>query len=354
MLKPIIATLLSALVLMTACKGQATEQSVKSDKSETREKVAEVGEKVTKFGSSIMIIYQDKKNHYWFGSWNTGIYMYDGETLTNFTTEHGLPNNRIDEIKEDADGNIYFTSCHPKSVIAKFDGESITTLPVVASNDWQLNPTDVWFKHAYGNEKVYRYDGTTLHELQIPKPPNLSNSFEIYSIYKDRMGNMWFGSNPVGVCRYNGESWDWITEEDVTEFRDEGANGVRGIVEDKNGDFWFNTENRYSIYDSTTIKSDEFYTRRQSIGALDGNPESGLDEFLSTTIDDDGNLWFVTYLDGVWKYDGSEITHYPVKVNNENIELFYIYKDNNGVLWLGTHKNGVYKFNGETFERFLI
>ncbi|MFV0389777.1 MAG: two-component regulator propeller domain-containing protein [Pyrinomonadaceae bacterium] len=102
----------------------------------------------------------------------------------------------------------------------------------------------------------------------MPEPPNLPNPFGVYSIYKDIKGNIWFGTNPVGVCRYDGKSFDWITEEDVTEFRNEGANGVRSITEDKNGDFWFNTENRYSIYDSLTLKSNMFYTRHESIGVL--------------------------------------------------------------------------------------
>jgi ligand-binding sensor domain-containing protein len=163
---------------------------------------------------------------------------------------------------------------------------------------------------------------------------------------------MWFGSNPVGVCRYDGKSFDWITEEDVTEFRNEGANGVRSVVEDQNGDFWFNTEYRYEVYGTVSSDSGRFYTRHESIGGLDGKVDSNLDEYLSSTIDDSGNLWFVTYLDGVWKYDGTKITHYPIKAESNPIALFSIYKDNNGELWLGTHENGAYTFNGTSFEKF--
>lgn len=189
--------------------------------------------------------------------------------------------------------------------------------------------------------------------MQLPKPPNLSTSFGIYSIYKDKKGNLWFGTNPVGVCRYDGKSFKWITEEDVTESRNEGANGVRSITEDKNGDFWFNTEYRYGVYDSTTLKSNKFYTRHQSIGGLDGKKNSDLDEYLSIVKDNNNNLWFVTYLDGVWKYDGTKITHYAVKNKSRQIALFCIYKDNKGDLWLWTHGNGAYKFNGITFEKFI-
>ncbi len=338
--------ILILLTLLTCCNGQTTEQWATTEPGLKRDVVTELG-------NNIMVVYQDRKNVYWFGSWETGVYKYDGKELVNYTTKHGLINNRIDEIKEDKLGNIYFVSANVPLAISKFNGNYLTTLKAVPSENWKLESTDMWFKHSYGNtRKVYRYDGNTLFELQLPNPPDLSDPFDIYSIYKDRKGNIWFGTNPVGVCRFDGTSFNWITEEDVTEFRNEGANGVRSIIEDKNGDFWFNTEFRYSVYDSTTLNSNRFYRRHKSIGGLDGKNDSHLDEYLSSTIDEHNNLWFVTYLDGVWKYDGSKITHYAVQDNSKDISLFSIYKDNNGDLWVGTHDNGVYKFNGQTFERF--
>ncbi|TCK66885.1 two component regulator with propeller domain [Winogradskyella wandonensis] len=337
----------NTLVLLTSCDGQTSNKQVKT------ENIVK-GNTVSELGNSVMVIFQDSKNDYWFGSWETGVYKFDGKELVNYTTKHGLLNNRIDEIKEDKFGNIYFSSANATSKISKFNGKTFATLKAVPSENWKLEPTDMWFKYSYGNTgKVYRYDGITLFELQFPNPPNLLVPFDIYSIYKDRKGNIWFGTNPVGVCRYDGKSFEWITEEDVTEFRNEGANGVRSITEDKNGDFWFNTENRYSVYDSTTLKSNTFYTRHKSIGGLDGKKDSNLDEYLSTVKGNNNNLWFVTYLDGVWKYDGAKITHYAVKENSKQISLFSIYKDNKGDLWLGTHKNGAYKFNGTAFEKFI-
>lgn len=340
----------SVLTLFTSCNGQTTKKKITENQST---ELLVKGDTVKELDKSIMVIYQDKKGNYWFGSWETGVYKFDGNSIVNYTKEHGLPSNRIDEIKEDEQGNIYFSSCCPNATVTKFDGNSFEVLSPFSSNYWRLNSTDLWFRHSYEYEnKVYRYDGTTLHELILTKPPKLSNPFGIYSIYKDTKGNIWFGTNPIGVCRYDGKTFQWITEEDVTEFRNEGANGVRSILEDKNGDFWFNTENRYSIYDSITLKSDKFYTRHKSIGGLDKKEDSNLNEYLSCVKDDNENLWFVTYRDGVWKYDGESITHFPVKVNLKDITLFSIYKDNNGNLWLGSHENGAFKFNGITFEKF--
>lgn len=345
-----VIMLLSILVLLSSCYGRMTPPQ--SQNPVNPERLILHGDTIQDIGSNVMVIYQDQKNTYWLGSWDNGVYRYDGTTLINITSDHGLSSDRVDEIKEDSHGNLYFISCHPLSTVSKYDGKSFETLSAVPSDEWRLQSTDLWFRHAYQNEKVYRYDGRILHELSLPKPPHLSNPFEIYSIYQDLKGNIWFGTNPVGVCQYNGTTFNWITEEDVTEFRNEGANGVRSITEDHNGDFWFNTEYRYSIYDSTTLQSGEFYHRHKSIGGLDGVEDSNLDEYLSTVMDDNNNLWFVTYRHGVWKYDGTTITNYAVENNGEGITLFSIYKDNSGNLWLGTHDNGAYQFNGATFERF--
>lgn len=342
--------LISVITALTSCNGQPNAQAVKSA---VETKQLPVGDTVTELSNNIMIIHQDKNHNYWFGSWQDGLFKYDGKTLIQYTTNDGLYTNRIDDIQEDKFGNIYLVGMNDKSTITKFDGKSFAQITAIPSNEWKLEVDDVWLKNPFqANQKVYRFDGKKLYELIIPKPSGLDNPFEIYSIYHDIKGNIWFGTNPVGVCRFDGVSFNWITEEDVTEFRNEGANGVRSITEDKNGDFWFNTENRYSIYDSETLKSKKFYTRHQSIGNLDGKNTSGLNEYLSTVRDNENNLWFVTYRDGVWKYDGEKITQYAVQENSKDITLFSIYKDNNGVLWLGTHENGVYRFNGENFERF--
>lgn len=341
---------MTILTLLTSCYGQTS--NLKKNTEQFSEQFAK-GDTVKELGSSIMVVYQDKKNVYWFGSWETGVYRYDGKSLINYTTKHGLPHNRVDEIQEDTSGNIYFNGCYPYSTITKFDGHSFATLSAIPSSDWKLQSNDLWFRHSYQTEKVYRFDGITLYELQFPKATKLSNPFEIYSIFKDSKGSVWFGTNPVGVCRYNGKSFDWIAENDVTELGNGGANGVRSITEDRNGDFWFNTEYRYSIYDSVTLNSTAFYRRQKSIGSLDGKKDGNLNEYLSILKDNHNNLWIATYRDGVWKYDGAKVTHYSVQQNSKDITIFIIYKDNNGDQWLGTHENGAYKFNGTTFEKFV-
>lgn len=340
--------LLNILILVISCNGQGTSQAMNSTLAQ--------GDTVKELGKNIMVVYQDKKNIYWFGSWENGVYRYDGTTILHYTTKRGLPYNRIDEIKEDRSGNIYFNSCSPGSAISVFNGQTFTTLPVSANKEWKLLPDDLWFKYSYDSAFVYRFDGNTLYKLQFPKHPSYSDPYAVYSIYRDSKGNVWFGTNPLGVCRYNGKSCDWISEEDVTELHNGPANGVRSIIEDKDGYFWFNSMYRYNVYGNHSAKDNlqNFYTREKSIGNLDGSPDSDFWEYMSVVKDNNGDLWIATYGNGVWRYDGKETTYYPVRKGSEaeDITLFSIYKDNKGALWLGTHENGAYKFNGQTFERF--
>lgn len=350
---------LGLLTLLTSCNGPATS---KVDNTYNIIQQIAKGNTVKELGENIMLVYQDTKNIYWFGSWEDGLYRYDGITMLHFTMKDGLPSNRIDEIREDKYGNVYFNTSEG---VSKFDGQHFAALNETKNSDseWKLNPDDLWFKCSQYPGQVYRYDGKNLYRLQLPKTKlgeeyisrqtNVHNPYAVYCVYKDSKGNVWFGTATLGVCRYNGKSFDWISEEDVAELHNGPANGVRSVIEDKNGYFWFNTMYRYDVYGNNTQKQ-TFYNREIGIGSLDGRKDGDLHEYLSITKDNNNELWIATYTTGVWRYNGKDIIHYPVRDEGKDITLFSIYKDNNGDLWLGTHANGAFKFNGNTFQRFKL
>jgi ligand-binding sensor domain-containing protein len=225
-----------------------------------------------------------------------------------------------------------------------------------------LKPDDLWFRMGF-KSGAYRFDGKYLHYLKFPtspqenifymKNPNtILKPYGLYTIYKDRKGYMWFGTASLGVCRYDGRALSWHYEEQLQTTPNGGDFGTRAIFEDKNGKFWINnTRFRYVIetygYKSVTFK------KESGIGYLNKTNKMEFPFFLSITEDNKGNLWMATYENGVWKYNGKELIHYPVKDGETDVLLFTIYKDNKGVLWLGTHNAGVYSFNGHSFEKFV-
>lgn len=333
----------------------------------TNEDSITIGDTVSQLSNNIMVIYQDKKNNYWFGSWQDGLYKYNGNAIIHFTTNHGLPDNRIEEIKEDEQGNVFINT---RAGLCKYDGKQLISISVTlqSMSNWNLQPNDLWFKSTKHGH-VSRYDGISLINLAVPKNkigeeylsnyPGAFDPYGIYCIYKDKKGNIWFGTAALGVFRYNGKTFDWISESDVNEMHNGPANGVRSIIEDKDGYFWFNTEYKYNIYNrSSSTKSVRdstlFYDRIKSIGCLDGNKDGDLNEYQSIIKDDKDNLWIAIYLSGVWKVEGDKIKHYPIQVDVKNVPIFYLYKDNRGEIWLGTEENGVFKFNGQAFEKIIL
>jgi len=322
----------------------------------------DIGLTVTQIDKTIWTIYQDKKSNYWFGSKENGVYYYNGQRLKHITTKNGLVSNEIRGIQEDANGNIFFDT---EKGVSKFDGHTFKTLqmayPDFPLNNWVLKPDDLWFRIGSTKNGAYRYDGKYLHYLKFPTSPqeitfykNNPNSslkpYGLYTIYKDRKGFIWFGTASLGVCRYDGKNLNWHYEEQLQTTPNGGDFGTRAIFEDKNGKFWINnTRFRYVIetYGNKPIT----FKKENGVGYLNKTNKMKFPFFLSVTEDNKGNLWMATYEEGVYKYNGKELIHYPIKDGETDVLLFTIYKDNKGVLWLGTHNAGVYKFMGKTFER---
>lgn len=360
---------LSLLVVLSASTGwevtgQDARPAPRASEALSEQKASPArGETVSELDKAIWYVFQAKNNDYWFGSKERGVYRYNGKTLVNFTTKDGLVSNQSGGFQEDNAGNIYIATSEG---ISRFDGRTFTTLSVLASSattDWKLQPDDLWFAGPDDTGLVYRYDGKSLHRLEFPKTkdgeahiatyprtkyPNATYSpYDVYRIFKDSKGNLWFGTAILGVCRYNGKSFAWIPESELRN----GSFGTRSIIEDKDGKFWFcNTLHRYEV--DLSNSAEPKFRKLDGIHDVNDPNRAPIGGIMSSTVDSTGALWMATLREGVWRYDGKSVTHYPVKDADKAITLFTIQKDNHGVMWLGTQSAGAYKFNGKTFEKF--
>ncbi|MCC7292078.1 MAG: hypothetical protein IT449_08470 [Phycisphaerales bacterium] len=338
---------------------------------------------VSEIDKSCWYVFQDKDNNFWFGSDGQGVCRYDGKTITRFTTNDGLSHDQVRGIQQHAPtGDILITT---NAGVSKFDGRRFVTLPITEmkppqsaappneglDEGWVLNADDLWMTGSGGPR---RYDGKTLYQLKFPESPlaeELSarygrdaknwSAYDVWTVYKDSKGHMWFGSAVFGISRFDGKHIDWMFESHLTEFDNGAWFGFRAIIEDRNGDYWFNsTQYRYKV--------EPHGAPGQEAGKLKYTREEGMDwsavdttdkffHFQSVTQDSKGDLWMAPYAGGIWRHDGKKGTHYPMthgdaQAPNNQITMFSIYKDNQGGLWVGTHEHGAYKFNGTAFERF--
>lgn len=320
----------------------------------------EIGRIVSELDNRIWEVYQDTRQNFWFGSNGNGIYHFDGETLIQFTKNDGLVDNSVRGIQEDSNGHIYVET--PRGV-SKFDGTKFTTLKVVKSpsNKWKNEPTDLWF-HGIG-DYLYRFDGHVLYDLKLPEQDSLLfdidpsmpleevnyNPYEVYGINKDKDGNMWFGTVKAGAFRFDGESFLWIGEKELSTLPDGKVPGVRSMIQDKDGYIWLS--NFYSKY-KVNPNTSKGYEKLKAVDLPKDLVRDKILYFNSGISDKDGNLWMTTYRGGVWKYDRNRLTNQEIHNGTENVLLISIYEDNKGTIWLGTNNDGVYKQNGSDFKKF--
>lgn len=356
-------TLLLIFICFSSCKEQiklknaissTTEQeTVKSTNSFKANKVSEIDK-------NIRSVFQDSKGNFWFGTNGAGVYRYDGTTLLQFTEKDGLSNNQVQSIQEDKFGNIWFGTGLFR--VCRFDGQTFTSIvnrsnanPV---NNWKVEPDDLWFNAGGG---VFNYSNNSLAYLplttaddsakNLQNPPYNLSPYAVYSILKDKKGNLWFGTQAKGVCRYDGKSLTWFTEKGLK------GPAVLGLFEDSKGNIWFGNNGAGLFrYDGKSLIN---FTEDKGLGNKDfrASGKSGLGSLAriySINEDNNGNLWIGTVDSGVWKYDGRNLTNYTTKDGLSSNAVNTIYKDKKGDLWFGTDENGICKFNGKTFTEFVV
>ena len=159
---------------------------------------------------------------------------------------------------------------------------------------------------------------------------------QIYCSYKDRNGNLWFGTNGGGVSKYDGNKFT-----NYTTTHGLANNVIWCILEDKTGNLWFGTDgNGVSKFDGKSFTN---YTTLQGLAN---------NVVYSIIEDKTGKLWLGTNGGGVSKFDGKRFTNYTTAEGLANNAVRDIAEDKTGNIWLGTLGGGISKFDGKVFTNY--
>ncbi len=377
-LKTKICTLLT-LFTFAFCNGQvktdSTKDSISQEKASTENHPMMIRTQGVKSGN-VNCELQDRDGNLWFSVGGEGIYRYNGESFTNFTTRDGLCDNDVRDIIQDKDGNILIGT---SSGICKYDGKSFSKyFETDTLNHFRITSLfedrdgNLWFGVMANG--IYRYDGKTLSNFlnNDDHPFNLGNHYQlIIDILQDRNGNIWFSSwNGGGVWRYNGKTFTnflpsknyYLSHEDgrtntnpkqgifsnlplksTYSFSEDSITDdmIFSISEDKAGNLWFATRRhgacRYDGKSFTSFRENEGFV---SYG------------IYSILEDKKGNMWFSTDNNGVFCYDGKTFKNYTTDDGLVNNSVFSILEDKAGNIWFGTRWFGLSRFDGKTFNTF--
>lgn len=201
------------------------------------------------------------------------------------------------------------------------------------------------------------YDGKSFTNFSIqpetytPSLNDMNRPYSVYCTLIDKSGNVWFGTQEKGVCRYDGKSFIFFTGQGL----DKAA--VRTLFQDNKGNIWAGNNGaglfRYNGNSFTNFTDEKVLANRDFLKNLKAK-EGTLARPWTINEDDNNNLWIGTIDAGVWRYDGKNLTNYTTKDGPADNSIWTIYKDKNGELWFITGGESIFKFNGNTFTKYVF
>ena len=373
--------------------------------------------------NTVFSVFKDNSNNIWVGTeGGIGRWISDEQPWQEYNTENSkLVNNKVNAILQDNDGYLWFGTDHG---ISKFDGQnwvnytrdSLST-KIRAEQITSLfidSKSNLWIATLGGGvtKRSISEKGVQWIPYDIGNSGIISNN--ISAINEDKMGNLWFGTYDSGICKFDGNSnWTSYPENELignkinviykdqydtlwvgTYNRDGTSNGVvrtydgsrwnsyenipavQSIVEDRDGNLWFGTEDA-NLYKSNRIHCSKIeiidwkleakiwsmirdhngYLWLGTNGAGVSRLQLNWQKFDSSDVgstwnfsvtgiagDSNGNLWFATALQGIVKYDGAAFQILKVNGEDKSNNTNSIIVDNNNLLWVASD-NGVHVFD---------
>ncbi len=257
-------------------------------------------------------LFYDSKQRLWLGT-SAGLYLFDiaTKTFTEYPTQAGdnTAKEFIHKITEDHGGDIWIGT---KQGLRRLDHVSLRPIPVKRSGASNTELEQSWIK----------------------------------SVYCDRSGNIWIGTQGRGVFKYDSEQ-DILTNYVHEDGKNSVAhNDILTFAEGPDGRLWIGTENGgVSILDG----SHQTFT---TIRNIDGdNSTLSNNSVYSIYKDDQQNMWIGTYSGGLNflpRYgEKFQLQRSSADARNvlSNSIILDVIADSEDVIWIGTDGGGLNRYD---------
>lgn len=269
--------------------------------------------------NSISAIRQTRDGYLWLGT-PGGLVRFDGVRAEVFNQARipSLGDNRILSLAELPDGSLLIGS----------DGGGVLRYHEGHLNVW---PAPQGIEHAYVRAVFANADGTALMGtggagLSVVKQQQVKQYLFrdniVRAVWMDRWGNYWAGSGGGGLARINSSQG----HEQTTYFgRPQGlpSDYIWSLYEDRQGRLWVGTERGLCMFDGTSFKT---YTTRDGLSA---------DSIRALLEDRDGNLWIGT-TGGLNRFSAGKFTAFTTRDGLPDNLVLSLCEDREGSLWVGT------------------
>ncbi|HVO76158.1 MAG TPA: two-component regulator propeller domain-containing protein [Ignavibacteriaceae bacterium] len=264
-------------------------------------------------------------------------------------SEDGLSQNTVHSILEDSKGFMWFAT---EDGLNKYDGYNFTVYKNDPRDKNSIPDNFIWtlFEDKYGvlwigtNSgglcKFDREKEVFTTYKNIPGNPNSISLNNIRSIYEDKEGTLWIGTEGGGLEKFERENNRFIHyRNDPHDQSSISDNVILSIFEDNSGDLWVG-------HNAGLDKLNRERNKFVHFPRLIKNSAAGLRPVFSICQDKEGSIIAGT-INGLAKSDIKKnlFGSYLINTSNRNLSrINIIVQDKEGILWAGTG-SGLFMFN---------
>jgi signal transduction histidine kinase/ligand-binding sensor domain-containing protein len=284
----------------------------------------------------LWIVYEDPAGDLWVSTEDGRIIRRHKGTFSTYGPDAGLSGRQVASLDSDVEGRLVVSAYDDRIVRQWSDGKFVPFSPTAnlspaASLSGQLNSglfcsTDQMKLWCYINGRAIEWSW----------PKGLQNVMLMPGTALGKDGSVWAPLANLGVLRIEpGKAPRAYTEKDGLPGKPIIlTTGARLVLLSRDA------QNAYWLTDLETMQS-------QSVGLQVPN---GIDTSLKAYADREGNIWFGTIRDGVFRARPQSVKSLSLNQSPESNVVYPIYEDRNGVVWIGTNE-GLFRYeNGKVTQ----
>jgi ligand-binding sensor domain-containing protein/signal transduction histidine kinase len=277
-------------------------------------------------------LFEDRDGILWACTEDGGLTRYRNGVFTTYTTEHGLPDNWIYNLRQTDAGDILV---HTHTGLARWQDGRFQTV----STD--VNSFDMVLGYQGPSGAIWYRLGTTLRrvkngEITTYTVPEYSPDDQDYpQLYEDREGRLWIGTaKPELLMLKDGALSRYTAKDGLPQAK------VTAFCEDRKGALWFGTEAGLVRFQDGKFV---IFTTRHGLPV----------NYIVTMYEDrEGRLWVGTNAGGLVNLNIQIITAYSEKEGLPSKSYYPMLEDHAGNIWIGG--GGLYRLKEGQFSYYPL